>query len=236
MRNECPARGRVDRDVLFEQYLPLARSLAVRYRNSGESLEDLMQVAAIGLLKAIDRFDPTHGVAFSTFAVPTIRGELCRHLRDHTWSVHVPRGLRELSARIGKATNELSSQLARSPTTAELAERLEVTESQVLEARGALDARSPASLDDPLSAEEQAGALRDLICGEDDALAAVEAAVLVDNYLARLPQQQRQVLRLRFKEDLKQREIAAMLGITQMRVSRLIRQSIEQIRSTAAAA
>jgi RNA polymerase sigma-B factor len=221
-----------ERDALFERYLPLARSLAARYRHTSESFDDLMQVASIGLLKAIDRYDASRRTAF---AVPTILGELRRHLRDHTWSVHVPRDLQELGQRLGSATDELASRLGRPPTVAELAARLGVTTEQVLEAREALAAHSPASLDEPVSGDEQSTALGDLIGGEDAALRGAEDAVLLEHYLEQLSERHREVLRLRYEEDLKQREIGAILGVSQMHVSRLIRQGIEQLQVVASA-
>jgi RNA polymerase sigma-B factor len=222
-----------ERDALVERYLPLARSLAARYRHTSESFDDLLQVAAIGLLKAIDRYDPSRRTAFSSFAVPTILGELRRHLRDHTWAVHVPRDLQELGQRLGSVTDELSTRLGRPPTVLELAERLQVAEEQVLEAREALGAHSPASLDEPISGDGQATSLGDLIGGEDEALAVAEDAVLLDHYLAHLSPRHREVLRLRFAEDLKQREIGEILGVSQMHVSRLIRQAVDQLQAVA---
>src|SRR3954469_13661316 len=139
-------REPTEREVLFERFLPLARSLAARYRHTSESFDDLVQVASLGLLKAIDRYDPGRGHAFSSFAVPTILGELRRHMRDHTWSIHVPRELQELSQRIGPAPAQLSTTLGRPPTVSELADHIGVTEELVLDARQATAAYSPASL------------------------------------------------------------------------------------------
>jgi RNA polymerase sigma-B factor len=220
-----------ERDELFARYLPLARSLAARYRHTSEPFDDLLQVASMGLLKALERYDPQRGYAFSSFAVPTILGELRRHLRDHTWSVHVPRDLQELGGRLTPAGEELASELGRPPTIAELAERVGVTEEEVLDAREAVAAHSPASLDERVSGEEQSATLGEMLGGEDAALETAEDAILVDHYLAHLPARSREVLRLRFEEDLKQREIGAILGVSQMHVSRLIRQSLEQLQA-----
>jgi RNA polymerase sigma-B factor len=228
-------RDPAERGALFELYLPLARSLAARYRHTSESFEDLMQVASIGLLKALDRYDAQRRNAFSSFAVPTILGELRRHLRDHTRSVHVPRDLQELGLRLGAAEDELSGRLGRAPTAAELAERLEVSAEDVLDAREALAAHSPASLDEPVSAEEHAMTLGELVGSDDDELAVAEDTVLLDHYLAYLTPRSREVLQLRFGKDLKQREIGAILGVSQMHVSRLIRQAIEQLQAVVAA-
>jgi RNA polymerase sigma-B factor len=223
-----------ERDELIARYLPLARSLAARYRHTSEPFDDLLQVASIGLLKAIERYDPERGYAFSSFAVPTILGELRRHLRDHTWSVHVPRDLQELGQRLAPATDELSRELGRPPTIAEIGERLGVSEEEVLDAREAVAAHSPASLDERVSSEEQSATLGDLLGGEDEALGTAEDAILLDHYLSHLPPRSREVLRLRFEEDLKQREIGAILGVSQMHVSRLIRQALEQLQAIAA--
>jgi RNA polymerase sigma-B factor len=224
-----------ERDALFERYLPLARNLAARYRHTSDPFDDLLQVASLGLLKALERFDPERGCAFSSFAVPTILGELRRHLRDHTWSVHVPRDLQELGQRLTRLSDELSRELGRPPTIAELAERLGVDEEQVLDARQAVDAHTPASLDERVSTDEQSATLGELLGAEDEALDTAEDAVLIEHYFECLPPRSRTVLRLRFEKDLKQREIGAILGVSQMHVSRLIRQSLEQLQAIAAA-
>jgi RNA polymerase sigma-B factor len=228
-------RSASEREALFEHFLPLARSLAARYRHTSESFDDLFQVACLGLLKAIDRYDAARGYAFSSFAVPTILGELRRHLRDHTWSIHVPRDLQELGQRLGPAADELSKTLGRPPTVPELADHVGVTEEHVLDARQATAAHSPASLDQPVADGDQSAALGDMLGAEDRGLTRVEDAVLLDRYLAHLPARNREILRLRFHADLKQREIGAMLGISQMHVSRLIRQSLEQLQAIVAA-
>jgi RNA polymerase sigma-B factor len=224
-----------ERAALVERFMPLARSLAARYRHTSEPFDDLLQVASIGLLKAIDRYDPARGYAFSSFAVPTILGELRRHLRDHTWSVHVPRDLQELGQRLTPVADELSGELGRAPTIAELAERLGVSEEEVLDAREATAAHSPASLDERVSTEDQAVTLGELLGGEDEALDNAEDAILLEHYLGHLSPRDQMVLRLRFQKDLKQREIGATLGISQMHVSRLIRQSLEQLQAIATA-
>jgi RNA polymerase sigma-B factor len=223
-----------ERDALFQRYLPLARSLAARYRHTSEPFDDLLQVASIGLLKAIERYDPDRGYAFSSFAVPTILGELRRHLRDHTWSVHVPRDLQELGQRLAPTTDELSRELGRPPTIAEIAGRLRISEEEVLDAREAVAAHSPASLDERVNSDEQSATLGDLLGGDDEALGTAEDAILLDQYLSHLPPRSREVLRLRFEDDLKQREIGAILGVSQMHVSRLIRQALEQLQAMVA--
>jgi RNA polymerase sigma-B factor len=226
-------RERADRDALVAQYLPLARSLAARYRHTGESFDDLSQVAAIGLLKAIDRYDPRWQTAFSTFALPTILGELRQHLRDHTWMVHVPRGARELSRRLGTATDELTGRIGRPPSVAELAGHLGVGEEEVIDARAARAARSPRSLEEPTSEGSEPATLGSLVSGGDGGIERAEDAVLVEAHLAALPSSARVLLRLRFQLDLRQRDIGALLGISQMQVSRRIRRSLERLQAAA---
>jgi RNA polymerase sigma-B factor len=190
-------------------------------------------VASIGLLNAIDRYDSTRGAAFSSFAVPTILGELRRYLRDHTWSVRVSRDLQELSLRAGPATDELAARLGRPPTVPEIAAALDVSPEQMLEARQALTAHSPRSLDEPAKDDEEQTPRGNLLGREDPELAAVEDAVLLESYLAPLPARTRELLRLRFEADLRQDEIAAVLGISQAHVSRLLRESIEELHEIA---
>jgi RNA polymerase sigma-B factor len=221
-------------DELVERFMPLARSLAARYSHTSESFEDLVQVASIGLLHAIKRYDPAFGKEFSSFAVPTILGELRCHLRDHTWSVHVPRNLQEVGCRLAAVVDELSSTLARSPTVREVADRLQVSEEQVIEARGALAAHRPASLDAPVSDDDPACLLGDTVGSEDPALAHAKDTALLERCLATLSPLPREVLRLRYHEDLTQSEIGAIVGRSQAHVSWLIRRSLEQMRSTLA--
>jgi RNA polymerase sigma-B factor len=225
-------RDAAEREELVRRYMPLARSAAARYQHTSESFDDLLQVASIGLLKAIDRYDPGRGTAFSSFAVPTILGELRRHLRDHTWAVRVPRELQEHGQRLRAATDELVAQLGRPPTIAELADRLGVSEETVLDARQAVSAHSPASLDEPAARGDDSVPLGELLGAEDSALAAADDAITLQRLLRSLPMRDREILRLRFEEDLKQREIGKRVGISQMHVSRVIRQSILQLRAT----
>jgi RNA polymerase sigma-B factor len=223
------------RDALVERYMPLARRLALRYRNTSEPLDDLMQVAAMGLIKAIDRFEPGRGTAFSSFAVPTILGELRRHLRDHSWTVRVPRDTQELSQRLDKASDRLAADLGRAPTVKELAAELGTSEEQLLDAHQARHAHSPASLEAPVGSEDGLLVLADVLGADDDRLERAEAAVLVDHYLDALPPRSRAILRLRFQQELRQREIGDLMGLSQMHVSRLIRQSLEDLQRLAAA-
>jgi RNA polymerase sigma-B factor len=222
-------RDRADRDALVQRFLPLARHLAGRYC-VGTERDDLEQVAAIGLIKSIDRFDPSRGIAFSSFAVPTILGELKRHFRDLGWSVRVPRALQELSTRVTHAVEELTGELGRTPTTQEIAGHCGVSEEQVLEARATVTAHRAISLDQP-AREDDDDAGRQLIGREDGGYAEVEQAADLERLLARLSERERIVLRLRFHEDLVQREIAERIGISQMHVSRLIAHAINTLRT-----
>jgi RNA polymerase sigma-B factor len=218
------------RDALFTRFAPLARHLARRYPAGGEE-DDLQQIASLGLLKAIERYDPSRGIAFSSFAVPTILGELKRHFRDHGWSVRPPREVQELSGRLLTVTDELTAQLRRSPTPAELAERCGVSIEQVLEARAAATAHRPDPLDRPRDDEDTAEP-SDLLGREDPALTSVEDEHALESWLAPLSERERIVMRLRFRDELRQREIGERLGISQMHVSRLIRQSLLALRET----
>jgi RNA polymerase sigma-B factor len=220
---------RVAREELAERMLPLARSLARRYAGKGEPLDDLEQVASLGLLKAIDRFDVTRDVRFATFAVPTIAGELKRHFRDRGWMLRVPRDIQELSARVVRAREALTRELGRSPSVNEVATAVGAGVEQVLEAVRAADAYRMMSLDEPLA--EGAGAL-DAIGGEDDGYELAEQRVLLRRGLDGLGEREREIVRLRYYEGLTQREIARAVGVSQMHVSRLIRRSIDSMRDT----
>ena len=215
------------RDALVARTLPLARTLARRYANKGEALDDLEQVAALGLVKAIDRFDLAREVRFTTFAVPTIAGEIKRHFRDRGWMLRVPREVQELSARVSTNRDRLTRELGRSPTVSELAQAAKVTVEQILEALGAADAYRALSLDEPLG--EGLDAL-DSIGGDDDGFERVEQRYMLRSGLTHLPPREREILHLRFYEGLTQREIADRVGVSQMHVSRLIRRSIEALR------
>lgn len=222
------------RETLANRYLPLARHLARRYRGRAE-LDDLEQVASLALLKAIDRFDPSRGLEFSTYAYPTILGELKRYFRDLGWTVRVPRDLQELTLRLDGLREALTGELGRSPTVAELAERAGATEEQVIEAVSVGSAHHPDSLDRPLS--EDGDLAIDIVAAHDDpGFARAENVVVVDGLLATLSERERVILRLRFEEDLTQAEIGRQLGVSQMHVSRLIRQSIASLQTTSAVA
>jgi RNA polymerase sigma-B factor len=222
------------REQLAERYLPLARRLARRYQRSEEPLEDLVQVASLGLLKAIDRFDTGRDVAFSSFAVPTILGELKRHFRDRTWAVRVPRDLQELALRVDRAVAELSLGKHRAPTVAELAEALDASEEQVLEALRAAGAYHAGSLDAPRPGRAGIGtpgeSLADALGEEEDGFERAEERATLAPLLAHVSSRERLVLTLRFGEDLTQAEIGERIGVSQMQVSRLIRQALIRLR------
>jgi RNA polymerase sigma-B factor len=221
------------RDALVERFLPLARGLARRYQSGGEPLEDLEQVASLALLKAVDRFDPSRPTAFSSFAVPTILGELKRHFRDRGWSVRVPRDLQETAVRVERVTHEITRDLGRAPTPAEIGSHLGVTAERVLEAREAAGAYRAISLDRPHDDAEEPEQVSDSIGVEDPGFDLAEDAATVERLMAVLGEREREVLRLRFVEDLTQSEIGRRIGVSQMHVSRLIRHSIAQLRDEA---
>jgi RNA polymerase sigma-B factor len=225
------------REKLAERFLPLARQLARRYQRADEPLDDLVQVASLGLIKAIDRFDPAREVAFSSYAVPTILGELKRHFRDRTWSVRVPRDLQELSLRVDKAVAQLSKDLRRQPSVLEIGEVVGANEEQVLEALEAAGAYRATSFDAPRSNEDDGGdSLADAFGGEESGFGLAEDRATLERLMAAITPREREVLRLRFVEDLTQAEIGARIGVSQMQVSRLIRQSLARLRTAALAA
>jgi RNA polymerase sigma-B factor len=222
------------REALVARFLPLARQLARRYAHGGEPLDDLVQVASLGLLKAIDRFDPARETAFSSFAVPTILGELKRHFRDKGWSVRVPRDLQELAVKVDKVGEELAREIGRAPTVEELSRRLNVTEEQVLEAREAAGAYRAVSLDRPRGEEEDDDPIAQSFGVEDPGFAVAEDNATVERLMRVLSEREREVLRLRFQLDLTQSEIGERVGVSQMHVSRIIRQAIGRLRLAAA--
>jgi RNA polymerase sigma-B factor len=219
------------RECLVERFLPLARSLAARYRRSSEPFEDLLQVASLGLLKAIDRFDPQRGHAFASFAVPTILGELKRYFRDAAWAVHVPRGPQERALQVEEAQQRLTARFGRAPTVYELAEYVERDVEEVLEALDAARAYDSLSLDVPRSTADGEGhSYVEAIGDEDERFALIDADVTIAAAVQHLPLQERRVLYLRFVEDLTQTEIAGRIGVSQMQVSRLLRRGLERLR------
>jgi RNA polymerase sigma-B factor len=218
------------RDALIERYMPLARSLALRYRRASEPLDDLIQVASVGLVKAVDRWDPERGLAFSSYAVPTILGELRRYFRDSTWDVRPARDLQELCLSVEEARERLWADLGRSPTVADIAERLDRSPEEIVEALQATEGRSLRSLDAPVHEEEgDSASAGDLLGAEDEEYERVEAGVTIERMTSILDERAREILRLRFHEDLLQSEIAERVGCSQMHVSRIIRSSLERL-------
>lgn len=219
-----------DRDQLVDDYLPLARRLARRYQRNGEPIDDLVQVASLGLVLAAERFDPSRGTAFASFAVPTIVGELRRHVRDHRWAARVPRSIQENLLRVSAIRDDLIAQLGRAPTSGELADEAGLSSEAVIEATEAAQAFDAGPLDAQTSDDDPNGNLPASILGtEDQRYAQVEDAVTLWPAVADLPQQERVVVALRFFEDLTQAEIAAQIGVSQMQVSRLLRRALDQI-------
>jgi RNA polymerase sigma-B factor len=223
---------RAAREALVRRFMPLARSLARRYDRSSEPFEDLLQVASLGLLKALDRFDPTLGHPFASFAVPTILGEMRRHFRDAGWSVHVPRGSQERALKVRDAQERLANRRGRAPTVNELAEYLELSTEEIIDALQAIQAYESLSLDAPRpGATDEVTSYGDAMGEEDARYELVELDATVSAVLGQIPQRERQILRMRFVEDLTQTEIAARVGISQMQVSRLLRRSLDQLRT-----
>ena len=221
------------RDELVDRFMPYARKLAVRYIHSPEPMDDLMQVASIGLLNAIDRFDPDQGKKFTAFAAPTILGELKRHFRDEGWTIHVPRDLQERVLAVRRHVERLSLELRRSPTLDELARALDCTVKQAVEAIDADENYQLASLDAPVDQDHEDGSvLADLLGGEDDGFELAEDRQALASSWAKLPQLERQVLGLRLVHGLTQREISRRLGYSQMHVSRLLRRSMRLVDAT----
>jgi RNA polymerase sigma-B factor len=218
------------RDALVEQHLPLVEHLARRFRNRGEPYDDLVQVATIGLIKSVDRFDPQRGVEFSTYATPTIVGEIKRHFRDKGWAVRVPRRLQELRLTLTQATSELSQRNGRSPTVAELAAHLKLSEEEVLEGLESANAYSTLSLDASEQSDEDSVAVVDTLGVDDEALEGVEYRESLKPMLERLPAREQKILLLRFFRGMTQSEIAAEVGISQMHVSRLLARTLAQLR------
>jgi RNA polymerase sigma-B factor len=225
------------REELCERFLPLARDLALRYTYTDEPLDDLVQVASLGLIKAIDRFEPGRGTKFTSYAAPTILGELKRHFRDKGWSLHVPRDLQERTLAVSRATETLSKELGRSPNVREVAKHLGCSSEQVLEAQEAAASYEAASLDAPAARDDdESASLVDMLGDHDNSYELVEDRQAIASTWAELPPVERQVLELRFMEDLTQREIGERIGYSQMHVSRLLRRALRRLESAAEAA
>ena len=220
------------RDELIEAHIGLAEYLARRFANRGEPLDDLIQVASLGLVKAVDRFEPERGLEFSTYATHTIVGELKRHFRDKGWAVRVPRRMQELHLRLSGLVSTLSQELGRSPTIPEIAQAAGTSEEEILEAMEAGQAYRFTSIDAPIPGEE-AGSLSQTLGDEDEGMVDAEHRVALSPLIAKLPERQQLILHYRFFEGLTQSEIATRLGISQMHVSRLLARSLAQLRQAA---
>ena len=218
------------REELVRLHLPLVEHFARRFLNRGEPFDDLLQVGTIGLIKAIDRFDTERGVEFSTYATPTIVGEIKRHFRDKGWAVRVPRRLQELKLALTKAIGELAQKEGRAPTIAELAAHLQMSEEEVLEGLESANAYSTVSLDAPDSGDEDAPAVAESLGMLDDALEGVEYRESLKPLLERLQPREKRILLLRFFGNMTQSQIATELGISQMHVSRLLARTLAQLR------
>lgn len=223
-------RDRQAREALVRRYLPLARKLARRYRGAREPLDDLEQVASLGLVKAIDRYDPDRGIGFQHFAVPTIVGELKRYFRDCGWAVHMPRGIQELALQVAQAQRQLTAQTGREPTYNEVAEFLELSVTEVLEAAEAAGAHHAVSFDTPHDdGDGEAATLGESIGQTDERFELVDLTASLAPAVRQLSERDRHVLALRFVEDRTQSEIADQVGVSQMQVSRILGKTLERL-------
>lgn len=218
------------REQLIESHLNLVRFLASKFKNRGEPLDDLIQVGSIGLIKAIDRFDPERGLEFTTFATPTITGEIKRHFRDKGWSVRVPRRLQELSAKVNQVTDELTKELQRSPSVEEIARELDSTVDEVLEAMESSSAYSSVSLEAPSSGgDDDSPSVLDHYASEDEELASSDDRMVIEDTIRGFSPREQEIIRMRFIDGLTQVEIAKKLGISQVQVSRLLRRTLKKV-------
>jgi RNA polymerase sigma-B factor len=228
-------RDPVDRDAIVERFLPLARQLAARYQRPEEPFDDVYQVACFGLVKAVDRFDVERGVAFSSYAVPTIMGEIKRHFRDRTWAVRVPRDLQELALRVDRVVAELTRELGRAPSVDEVARAIDAETEDILEAMQASSAYRATSLETPRAGgdNEPGDTLGDSVGLVDDGFNRAEQRAVLHALMRSLTPREREVVRLRFEEDLTQAAIGERIGVSQMQVSRVLRQAIARLRTLA---
>ena len=217
------------REQLVVSHLNLVRYLASKFKNRGEPLDDLVQVGTIGLIKAIDRFDPARGLEFTTYATPTIMGEIKRHFRDKGWSVRVPRRLQELSAKVNQVTEELTHELHRSPSVSEIAERADASVEDVLEAMESSSAYSSVPLEGAGDGDDDAPSVIDQYAAEDAALTSSDDRILLEDAIRDFSQREKDIIRMRFEEGLTQVEIAERLGVSQVQVSRLLRRTLARI-------
>jgi RNA polymerase sigma-B factor len=237
LRRYAETRDPALREALVERYLPLARHAVARFSRQREPFDDLLQVASVGLLKAIDRFDPANGAAFSSYALPTMLGEVRRHFRDHSWTVRPPRDLQEQALAVSRTADRLTAQHGTPPSVGDIAAATGLTEEDVLEARLALDGRSytsltPVGMDDD-DHDRDRGAERRLAI-TDDGYERAEDRRFLGDLTRRLPARDREILRLRFEEDLTQAEIGQRVGLSQMHVSRILRDALATMRAAAA--
>src|SRR3954451_19716159 len=234
-RRYVDAHDPVDRDAIVERFLPLARQLAARYQRPEEPFDDVFQVACFGLVKAVDRFDVERGVAFSSYAVPTIMGEIKRHFRDRTWAVRVPRDLQELALRVDRVIGELTRELGRQPLVDEVAHAIDAEPEDVLEAMQASSAYRATSLQTPRAGgdDEPGDTLGDSVGAIDDGYDRAEQRAVLQALMNSLTPREREVVRLRFEEDLTQAAIGERIGVSQMQVSRVLRQAVARLRTLA---
>jgi RNA polymerase sigma-B factor len=225
-------RDPLDRDAVVERFMPLARQIAARYQRPEEPFDDVFQVACYGLVKAVDRFDVERGVAFSSYAVPTITGEIKRHFRDRAWAVRVPRDLQELALRVERIRGELTRDLGRAPSVDEVAQAIDAEVEDVLEAMQAATAYRATSLDTPrASGDEQPGAsLGDTVGRTEEGYHRAEQRAMLSDLMRSLTDREREVVRLRFEGDLTQAQIGDIVGVSQMQVSRVLRHAIAKLR------
>jgi len=223
------------RDELTALYLPLARALSRRYRSASEPYEDLFQVACLGLVKAIDRYDPDQGSSFQAYAVPTILGEVKRHFRDRVMPLHMPRGVKERALEVGRISEALTGELERPPSVHEVAERTELTPDDVVEALGAIEAAKTVSLDVPFRSDDgDSPPAVEAVGDRDPKLDSVESQIAVRAAMEVLDERERRCIDLRFRRDLTQEEIATEVGVSQVHVSRILRRALEKLRGSAA--
>ncbi len=225
-----PRRGKL-RDELVAGHLPVARHIARRFAHRGEPQDDLEQVAVLGLIQAVDRYQPDRGSDFLSFAVPTITGEVRRHFRDHAWAMRVPRRLKDLHVTLGTAISELSQRLGRAPTATELSKHLDLPREEILEGLEAASAYRSSSLDDLLTADQDAPALEGVVGEADAELDRVEYRTTLAPLLEQLPDRERAILKLRFFGGMTQSQIAQQVGLSQMHVSRLLSRTLARLRS-----
>jgi RNA polymerase sigma-B factor len=228
-------RGHVDRNAVVERFLPLARQIAARYQRPEEPFDDLFQVACFALVKAVDRFDPARGIAFSSYAVPTITGEIKRHFRDRTWALRVPRDLQDLSLRVDRVVGDLARQEGHQPSVDDVAQTLGIEPEDVLEAMQASNAYRTTSLaaPSPGADDEAAMTLGDRIGCVEDGFHRAEQRALLSELMRSLTLRERNVIRMRFEQDLTQAEIGERIGVSQMQVSRILRQALSRLRTMA---